>query len=368
MDSDKMSNRVYSLDLLRVIATIFIIFHHYQQNSNLQFDKGINFCFGSFYFGNMVELFFVLSGFLTFKGMLREEQIVFGSWIGKKYLRLIPLVALSVFVYEVLVVLYVKILGDYYFGTGINLWGAIITAVGIQDGWVFINPIINNPVWYVSVLLLCYIMYWIVIKLSLRFQVSPIYGFFIMILIGCAISSYNINLPFLNLGSSRGYYAFFTGCLLGHMLYKKMIGSALTIFCFFSVILISFLIISSSPWISGGTSYILTFWFFPSLIVIFTRKPIIKLFNWKIIGEAGKITYSVYIWHVCCYMVMRIMIGLMGYDSSVIMQRKAMYLYGIFCFIVGTISYYFIEKPTNRIALKRMSIGDKSIMKRTGLS
>ena len=179
--------RIYSLDVLRIMATVCILFHHFQQNSNLKFDTGINYFFGWFGFGYMVELFFVLSGFFTCKGFSNVKKMSFAQWIRKRYLRLIPLVALSVIVYELLVLVYVSVLQDTYFGSTINLWGALITALGYK------------------------IIFYFITYVSEKCNVTPVYGFVIMILIGCAVGNYNINLPFLNLGASRGYYSFFSG-------------------------------------------------------------------------------------------------------------------------------------------------------------
>ncbi len=58
--------RVYSLDALKIIAATLIVFHHYQQFTETEF-KYINFYSGSFYFGRLVELFFLLSGFFTYQ-------------------------------------------------------------------------------------------------------------------------------------------------------------------------------------------------------------------------------------------------------------------------------------------------------------
>ena len=55
--------RNYALDALKVAATIIIIFHHYQQLTNSSFSAGINYYGGWFYFGMMVELFFLISGY-----------------------------------------------------------------------------------------------------------------------------------------------------------------------------------------------------------------------------------------------------------------------------------------------------------------
>ena len=63
----KNQNREYSLDVLKSISTITIIFHHYQQLTGVYFENGINFWGGCFYWGYIVELFFILSGYFSFK-------------------------------------------------------------------------------------------------------------------------------------------------------------------------------------------------------------------------------------------------------------------------------------------------------------
>jgi len=65
--------RNYGLDFLKIVATILIVFHHYQQVLNVEF-AGINFFGGKFYFGYLVELFFLISGFLMFKYIERIKQ------------------------------------------------------------------------------------------------------------------------------------------------------------------------------------------------------------------------------------------------------------------------------------------------------
>lgn len=50
--------RYGGLDFLKFVATVLIIFHHYQQGTNVQF-KYINFYFGRFYFGWLAEISFI---------------------------------------------------------------------------------------------------------------------------------------------------------------------------------------------------------------------------------------------------------------------------------------------------------------------
>ena len=60
------TKRKNGLDILRIIATVLIIFHHYQQAVGDFQGSRISFYSGRFYFGYIVELFFVMSGFLAF--------------------------------------------------------------------------------------------------------------------------------------------------------------------------------------------------------------------------------------------------------------------------------------------------------------
>ena len=59
-----MENKIYGFDYAKIIAASFLVFHHYQQVFDCQF-PGINFYGGKIGFGLLVELFFIISGFLT---------------------------------------------------------------------------------------------------------------------------------------------------------------------------------------------------------------------------------------------------------------------------------------------------------------
>lgn len=90
--------RVYSLDVIKIVATTIIIFHHYQQGSGAVF-KYINFWGGKFHCGYFVELFFILSGFFAFSYIEKAKKgMTLSDFICKKAIRLLPLLSLSVFV------------------------------------------------------------------------------------------------------------------------------------------------------------------------------------------------------------------------------------------------------------------------------
>ena len=153
-----------SLDVLRITATVLIIFHHYQQITGAYFEGHINFFNGRFYFGYLVEFFFLLSGYFMYRYVEKiREGLSFEAFFVPRALRLLPLVFVSSVAEQVFLGVYKSVCGG---GTGfdnvsISIWGLVLNAFGLQTGWVFNGYMINNPTWYISVLMLCYVVFYL---------------------------------------------------------------------------------------------------------------------------------------------------------------------------------------------------------------
>lgn len=101
--------RIFILDTLKIIATILIVFYHYQQILNIEFNK-INFFGGKFYFGHLVELFFLISGFLMFNYIEKIKQgLSFEEFFINRLKRLLPLMTIGAISYESLIYFYSRI-------------------------------------------------------------------------------------------------------------------------------------------------------------------------------------------------------------------------------------------------------------------
>ena len=263
--------RDYSLDFLKIIATILIIFHHYQQVTGVYFVNGINFYNGKFYFGYMVEFFFVLSGFFmhSYIDKIKKDEITFLQFYLRRLGRLFPLLLWGGVGYEIFLVIYQNLYHNSWFGIAPTFWGIVISAFGIQDGWALPNPCVNNPTWYVSVLVLCYVAFYLLVYVAKRLRVMEQYLFVFMIFLGMGINTYGINLPFFNASSCRGYYAFFFGVLLADFLKKHKINKKDMIVSVVIVVTITLLIIYENDFIASGINYVMTFMYYPALIVIF---------------------------------------------------------------------------------------------------
>lgn len=100
-------------------------------------------------------------------------------------------------------------------------------------------------------------------------------------------------------------------------------------------------------WVANGINYLMTFIFYPALVVLFSSKPLAKLFDHKCIGTLGKITYDTYIWHNPGFLLLYI-IPTVAKQSWSLLTMKAMLLYTVFSFVAGAVSYYTLEQPINR--------------------
>lgn len=105
-----MQKRDYSLDFIKIIATIIIVFHHYQQVTGVIFDRGINFYNGIFYFGYVVELFFIISGYLMFDYIEKiYSGLDFKNFFTKRFIRIFPMMVNAAIFYEFFLVIYQNI-------------------------------------------------------------------------------------------------------------------------------------------------------------------------------------------------------------------------------------------------------------------
>ena len=347
--------RAGSLDFLRIIATVLIVFHHFQQVTGARF-SGINFFGGTFNYGLVVEFFFVLSGFLMFQYVTRIKQgLSFKKFILKRVARLLPLVLISSIVYCIFLYFYSVIYQNDWHGVSISVWGIFINALGMQSGWVFQNPCINNPTWYVSVLILCYVVFYLVTYICKRLKITPYYAYIFVILIGCGIVSYNLNLPFLNQSSARGYYAFFFGLLLAKAINKRKINLKACLAAAVIIGLFVWTIISRKYLVDSGLNYLMTFLCYPALIIICLYPPVIRLFKYRIFGFLGKITYDVYIWHAPNLILMYIMASKI-IPSLNILSVWTMLIFTAVQFAIGIASHYLIERPIDKIIKEKCHI------------
>lgn len=344
--------RIYSLDVLRVIAMIMIVMHHYQQITKTYLFAGKYTFLG---FNIVVEFFFILSGYLAFK-YVEKKDLDFKTFITGKWMRLLPLVAITSVVYEVLLYVYNRVCGmEWLLGNKVSVWGILLNASGMSTGWMFERPGTNNPVWYVSVLLLCYVIFYLLLYISRKKNIPIMYLFIGMVLLGVAIRTYNMDFMFLNQFAARGYYSFFTGLLLAQALDKKEIKLKWSILALAIVAVTLYGIIVRYDVFETGFVYIMVFVFYPALIVLFLSKPIQKIFDFKIFGILGESTYDVYLWHVPMMLAVYIVFELCSVNLN-LQYHTCLIWFTAGSLVVGVISHFLIDMPIQKLIRKKKCV------------
>lgn len=283
--------RISSLDLLKFICSILIVFHHFQQVTNVKFNI-INFWDGKFYFGFIVELFFMISGFLCIYNYNSKED--FYTFIKKKAIRIYPMSILSI-----ICIYFIELLNYFIFGSsikidGLGIW-TIFTNVSLLFGTGFIPSIglgINNPLWYCSILLICYVIFFYVAKHSYGLKDYFIYPFLLLML--------NTVLKQLGIDNSnffRGVISFFIGicmfyvyCILSK---KDIIKKKSIIILAFLLIIYLLLAIINYEIFFEDLRLILTFIIWPTLLLFIV---LINNYN-NNFSIYGKLSFEIYIWH-----------------------------------------------------------------------
>lgn len=345
--------REYSLDVLKVVATLIIVFHHYQQVTGARF-TGLNFFGGSFGFGYVVEFFFVLSGLFMCRYIpkIEKEGMTFPQFMKRRYFRLIPMVIVGALVYEFLICIYPVIGSGLYRDRQPTIWGTIIDCLGIQAGWASKNPCVNNPTWYISVLILCYIIFYFISWISSNKRsgggVQSSYCHVIVMLIGLGVTAYTISFPFFNEYTARGYFSFFFGVVLGKWLYRTQITKRIWYVSIIVLFFMTLIIIKRTDLVGPAT---LTVVYYPALIIFMKYPSVEKLFHYKWIGTLGKISYDVYIWHSSLFILMYLMIETFQWSIN-LNSVSSMLIFALVTFLVGAVSYFCIEKRLDRVVDK----------------
>ena len=350
------NGRLHGLDFVKVIATILIVLHHYWQVHNVYIDNGINFFNGKFYFGYLVELFFVLSGFFMLSDVEKiKHGTGFRKFFIKKYMRFQPLMLITVITFSGLAAAFEGLYQAPWSGTTIYLWGIISSAIGIQGGWALPNPCINNPIWYISVLLLCEIILYVFVGISKKHQIPLEVFYTVMIFLGMGIMEYNINLPFMNVMTCRGFYAFFWGLMLASILSKRQPSRIVAIISGVIVVGLPFLIaFTASSFTEEGSNYLMTFIYFTAVVLVFTTKGVNWLFSSRLWEVFAEIAYNTYMWHSCVFIMVAIFFFVMNIVPDFTDIGTIVGMASVSC-VVGAISYFCIEKPMRKMVGKMVA-------------
>lgn len=348
--------RNYGLDLLKFLANIGILFHHYQQVTSYSFNYYLDFYHGFFYWGYLVELFFCISGFFSIRYSRKiKDGLGFESYILHKLWRFVPMLLICESVYVIALFFYHRMVPPTFWSDwghldkASDLW-KFLTGVLCMNFGGMVNPdngFIDGVTWTLSVLVICYVWLYLIEFISNQIGINVCYLYGLMVLMGIAIQEYGINAPFFNIYTGRGYCAFFSGlCISLYLnrakivipLYQKML-----LMCILSIATV----------LSTGQEYLLAIIIYPLVIIVFTDDKIERFFRHfgGLFHFLGNVGFEMYIWHPIVIIIMLIISHLTGMDFEYQGMIK-MVLFAVCCFVIGTFAYWFIERPLSRIYKK----------------
>lgn len=342
-----MKYRYYNLDLIKVVASILIVFHHYKQLSGAVFN-GINLFGGDFYWGYLVELFFVISGFVMASSNNQEKSII-RRFVGK-CIRIYPGTILACTA-TILIAYIGYFLHGEFLSTSANYAniGTIIASYTLTFcGWSFnVGLGINNPTWYLCVLLLCYIIYYVIEVVSQWVRVSK--DVFYICTLGVSFVAFCLGktLPwFFTYQTLRGYIGFFLGVLLHNLIATRFSSKKIRV-----IGLGLALLTALGAWKLGiGSWYVLILFLYPALVLLAVS---VKQVSVKTSYLAG-VSYEMYLWHSPCFSLLK----LIGYTAGIQMMHSyfTMILFTIFVWIISVLIYRYYEIPVTKWLRSRWHI------------
>ena len=264
----------------------------------MHFNTGINFYGGGIQFGYIVEIFFMISGFLTIRSFKDRN---FLSFYIKKWVRIFPYAFIATLFAAIIFLLYRAIFNVDLFGKSFSPGCYITSLLCMHQGWVYEYSLgVNNPTWYLCVLLWIYILFYALESINRWAQEKYIFSFRIiyclfLIILGALGWRFNFSFPFLYKTDCRGYAAFFLGVLLYELTKKaRKIRLFLCGLILFIVGAMLILIMHRLSWA------VCVFLIFPGTLLMTINS---KQFPNIIVEKIGDCTFEIYLWHIPIFLL-----------------------------------------------------------------
>lgn len=347
---------------LRGIAAVGIAFfsHYcYMTDGIFPFSNGITYWFWN-YASYFVDLFFVISGFvmvLSYTGRIKEKQTDFNSFVSRRIKRFYPLMVFTLCLSLAVEVWHKSLAGNYFVenvGLDNTVFSFVMNLLCLQ-GTAFVRSSFNAPSWYLSTVLIMYIVFYAVTYFLGKYNLETA-GYFAMVLLGLAFAAKGYPTVFLN---CRGLVGFFGGCILCRICEKVNYMEAgrrrnITIAALAALIAICSLgAVYSHNIFAPGTMVVVVYGLiiWPVCVFLSVCMPAVRwLLSRRFMVYLGKISFSMYLIH---FPVMILMDNLnitfnMGLDYT---GEKAFLAYIAMLIVSTLLCYYLVEQRL----LKRFS-------------
>ncbi len=284
--------RVSGLDFIKIIATMLIVFHHYQQVMDIQF-ASVNFDRGDFYFGYLVELFFIISGFVIVYGK-RNDRII--KDFLHKIFRIYPMCTAANIAYCIAIL--------FFFLKFNKMVYRLNFEILIKSFLLIYQPnviALKNPTWYLCVLIHCYLM-WEIIRFICRDNRKKELVFAFILIFGFTILKFLNFFPDLPV---RGYIPFWIGVAIAHLQTKRYYIKGVIVVAVLSVL--STLVFLHLGLFKEFYRILLVYLYWPLVasVAILISDNLIFSNNVEWIKKGAVLSWIIYIWHGFCLNVIK---------------------------------------------------------------
>ena len=252
-----------------------------------------------------VEFFFILSGFLmehTYRKII--DNLSFFQFMGRRLKSLYaPYLCAECLGVLVTFVDYILCKGQFLFykRTQITVTNIIRSFSMTIHSWnVVISPFMVAT-WYMNALILCYTLYFVVLRLAKRCKITPIYFYIAAMLFAWGFHQVGSNIPFLLYHTTRAYWCFFVGCIL-YNIHQSGVFSKKIYILILDFIVLFFLLVGHKfgmAEVFGDLRLSFIFLVFPVLILTAENLPIAqKILSCKALTFASNYSMDIYLTHV----------------------------------------------------------------------
>lgn len=354
-----MGKRIYTLDVLRGLAALSVVFWHWQHFFyKADHPEGFEVIRQPFYsvmsifyrYGALaVELFFCISGFVFFFlyfHPIAKKNLAIGRFFIDRFSRLYPLHLVTFILVFLLQVMYLESHSSYFVYQYNDVYHALlnillIPAWGWERGWSF-----NGPVWSVSVEVFLYAIFFLVC-LTGRFRYSV--PFLIVI---AAYMAYPYDQKV-----ATGMFAFFAGGI-GFLILDRVqsiFGEGITCTAMLALAAIAWVVLWLVP---GVNLFILMGLAFPLSVMFCASLSLLNPNLLKSLAFIGDLSYSSYLLHFPLQIIFALSADQLGYGRDVFYRPEMFVLFMSALILLSFACHHLLEMPV-QTAIRGWYLGRK---------
>jgi peptidoglycan/LPS O-acetylase OafA/YrhL len=359
-------NRLRPLDSLRGFAAMGVAFFWHYKHFNYEYFVANHAAlplYSTFYWfyeygWNLVDFFFVLSGFIfmhVYSNKIAEHKISGRDFFILRISRLYPLHIMTLFIVA-FVQYYRYFSGKGFFQSEINdLYHFILNLLFIQAGFFEDGLSFNGPSWSLSCEIIAYILFFYVLK---KYK-KPVPVFVLFIFIGMSILQKQMNMPLFNSSVGKMLIGFFIGCLTYILNFQILkLGSKSKKLVFFVILSVSVIIgimVYKAGFIRifGHWDRVMPLFVYPLMILSALNVMYLNRFlSLKPFTYLGDLSYSIYLIHFPVQLSMATFLPMLGlvpdYNSW-----TGMATFMAVTIAIAALSYHRVEKPLQELIRKK---------------